>query len=177
MKKIAISILLFLFSCSSIKKSERLFDKAMRIDKATTLKRVSQYSKVETKYVRDTIRFNQYIIERNQIINQIDSTIKNIDTIISSTYEIDVLKEKLKQSYQFIDGLQEAMQGIPILVDTVYQTDENKMIVCQKNNDVLNFKLVDEKQKRIRDLTGFLILLILMSGALSFFIYKSKSII
>lgn len=161
--KYLITIFIFFYSCSPAKKSERLFHKAIETDKQTALSMISQYAKVETRYVRDTIKEKEYIKQSEQLAIRIDTfltTIREVDTS-----DVTMLRKKLNESYEYIDGLQDIMSNIPILVDTIYQKDENSLWLCNYNYDILNKDLLKEKSKRVRDL-WILVLAILLCAIL-----------
>lgn len=142
-------------SCNPSRQADRLVDKAMRLDPTTVVKKVTPSIVTQVRIVRDTIRQKEVIKIKEEIKRKGDS----IRLIVPG--DCDAMRRQLEDANLFIEGLQNVMNDLPILTDTIYMADTGRLWLAEYNNRFLIRDLDAEKGKRIRDLRMFLFLIIL----------------
>ena len=151
-------LLLLFASCYSAKQAEKDIDKAQAKFPEVVAKKSSQYYPCGWMVVEldstEKIKWSTYVDSINNVIYRY-----KIDTIVEikdCTESNKMLKKKIKEQSEFIDGLQFALNNVPVIEKYVVVQDSAKMKLKQFEIDNLN-SLVVKNQKTLNQRTSILI--------------------
>lgn len=151
-------ILFFFASCYTAKQAEKDIDKAQAKFPEVVAKKSSQYYPcgwlVMDMDSSEKVKWSTFVDSINNVIYRY-----KIDTIVEvkdCTESNKLLKKKIKEQSEFIDGLQLALNNVPVIEKYVLIQDSAKMKLKQVEIDNLN-SLVVKNEKTLNQRTSILI--------------------
>lgn len=175
MAKIIKFFLLFSFvffsGCNPTRRAERLVDKAERVSPGVVIKKAGELipANIEIKIIRDTIREKELKRTIETIVRAADSIIK-----IDPGNDCEKIRKQLNEANQFIGGLQNTLNNIPIITDTVIKIDTHKLLISENQNKLITNKLIKEKTKHSRDLLISLLGILIITLAFIYLLFRKK---
>lgn len=141
-------ILLFFASCYTAKKAEKDIDKAQEKYPEVMAKKSSQYYPCGWLVMEldstEKVKWSTFVDSINGVIYKYKT-----DTIVEvkdCTESNKLLKKKIKEQSEFIDGLQFALNNVPVIEKYVLVQDSAKMKLKQFEIDNLNKEILGNRK-------------------------------
>jgi PBP1b-binding outer membrane lipoprotein LpoB len=135
-------ILFFFSSCYTAKQAEKDIDKAQEKFPEVVAKKSLEYYPCGIELIKtdtiEKIKWNTYVDSIKEVVYRFKT-----DTIINDCSQ---LKKKIKQQSEFIDGLQFALNNVPIIEKYVIINDSAKLKLKQVEIENLNNEILSNRK-------------------------------
>lgn len=135
-------ILLFFASCYTAKQAEKDIDKAQEKFPEVMAKKSLEFYPCGIELIKtdtiEKIKWNTYVDSIKEVIYKFKT-----DTIVKDCSQ---LKKKIKEQSEFIDGLQFALNNVPIIEKYVLIQDSAKLKLKQVEIDNLNKEILSNRK-------------------------------